>query len=203
MSLCNSKFWCRNCKHEHHISLCRPNSEPTQGDKRDGDTNGTTPSTQANTPTQTSMTVAPVSYGAHSNKCPPPTNTISLLKTTIAPISSEGLRIQGNILFDDGSQHSFITEEVAIKLNLKPINSEHIAVAPFGAEYTKAQQLSVACVYVETECGESIPISVLIVPFIATPLQNSVRASVNTFQYLQGLKLAHPITIEDNFQNLC
>ena len=146
------------------------------------------------------MTVAPVSYGAHSSKCPPTTNTISLLKTAIAPISSEGLRIQGHILFDDGSQRSFITEEVAIKLNLKPTNSEHIAVAPFGAEYTTAQQLSVACVYVETESGESIPISVLIVPFIAAPLQNSVRASVNTFQYLQGLKLAHPITNEDNFQ---
>ena len=62
------------------------------------------------------MTVAPVLYGAHSNKYPPTTNTNSLLKTAIhvAPISSEGLRIQGNILFDDGSQRLFITEEVAI-----------------------------------------------------------------------------------------
>ena len=86
------------------------------------------------------MTVTPVSYGAHSNKCPPTTNTISLLKTAIAPISSEGLHIQGNILFDDGSR-LFITEEVAIKLDLKPTNSEHTAVAPFGTEYTTAQQL--------------------------------------------------------------
>ena len=39
------------------------------------------------------------------------------------------------ILFDKGSQHSFITEEVAKRLNLKPIHSEHIAVAPFGAEH--------------------------------------------------------------------
>ena len=69
------------------------------------------------------MTVAPLSYGAHSNKCPP--TTISLLKTAIAPISSEGLRIQRNMLFDDGSR-LFITEEVAIKLNLKPTNSEHM-----------------------------------------------------------------------------
>ena len=75
-----------------------------------------------------------------------------------------------------------------------------MAVAPFGAEYTTAQQLSVACVYIDTESGESIPIFVLIVPFIAAPLQNSVLASVITFQYLQGLKLAHPVTNEDNFQ---
>ena len=35
-----------------------------------------------------------------------------------------------HILFDEGSQRSFITEEVAKRLNLKPIHSEHIAIAP-------------------------------------------------------------------------
>ena len=102
------------------------------------------------------MTVAPVSYGVHSNKCPPTTSTNSLLKTAVhvAPISSEGLRIQGNILFDDGSRRLFITEEVAIKLNLKHTNSEHIAVAPFGTKYMTDQQLSMACVYMETKSRE-------------------------------------------------
>ena len=75
-----------------------------------------------------------------------------------------------------------------------------MVVAPFGAEYTTVQQLLVACVYIDTESGESIPIFVLIVPFITAPLQTSVFASVNTFQYLQGLKLTHPVTNEDNFQ---
>ena len=201
MSLCNSKFRCRNCKHKHHTSLCKPVSEdPKQHDKRDSEVKGAISSPQGNTPTQTSMAMAPVSYSSLSKKCPPTTNTISPPKTAIVLISAEGLRIQGNILFDDGSQRSFITEEVATKLNLKPNNSEHIAVAPFGAEYTSAQCLSVACVFVETESGESIPITILIVPFIAAPLQSSVRASVSTFQHLQGLKLAHPITNEDNFQ---
>ena len=122
------------------------------------------------------------------------------LKTAVAPISAEGLRIRGNILFDNGSQRSFVTEEVATQLNLKPSGSENITVAPFGAEYMSSQCLSVACVYVETESGERIPISVLIVPFIAAPLQNSVRTSINNFPHLQGLKLAHPVTNEDNFQ---
>ena len=47
-------------------------------------------------PTQTNAPVAPVSYGIPSNKSPP-IPTISLLKTAIAPISVEGLRIQGKI----------------------------------------------------------------------------------------------------------
>ena len=128
------------------------------------------------------------------------TTTISLLKTAIAPISAEGLQISGNILFDEGSQRSFVTEEIAKRLNLKPIQSEHIAVAPFGAEYISAQHLSVAQINIETSTGCRIPISVLIVPFIAAPLQNSLRASITGFPYLQGLKLAHPITNEENFQ---
>lgn len=199
VSLCNSKFRCKNCKRKHHTSLCKPlRDDPKQGDKRDSEAKDTP--AQTNTPTQTNTTMAPVSHGSHSNTCPPTTSTISLLKTAVAPISAEGLWIRGNILFDDGSQRSFITEQAATKLNLKPSGSEHIAVAPFGAEYTSAQHLSVACVYVETKSGERIPISVLIVPFIAAPLKNSVRTSINNFQHLQGLELAHPVTSEDNFQ---
>ena len=199
VALCKSKFRCKHCKHKHHTSLCKPiRDDPKQGDKRDTEVKGT--SVQTNSPTQTSMTMAQVSHGSHSNTCSPTTSTISLLKTAVAPISAEGLPIRGNILFDDGSQHSFITEEVATRLNLKLFGSEHIAVAPFGAEDTSAKHLSAACVYVETESGERIPISVLIVLFIAAPLKNSVHASINNFQHLQGLKLAHPVTSEDNFQ---
>ena len=201
VSHCNSKFRCKICKHKHHTSLCEPITDASKpNDKSNTEAKTTNPSTQTNQPPQTSMTMAPVSYDSQSNKCPPTTHTISLLKTAIAPISANGSRIQGNILFDDGSQRSFITEEVATKLNLKPFSTELIAVAPFGAEYTSSQRLSVACVCVETESGERIPITVLIVPFIAAPLQNSVRASINSFQYLKGLKLAHPVTNDNNFQ---
>ena len=92
VSLCNSKFRCRNCKHKHHTSLCKPISEdPKQHDKRDSEVKGAISSPQGNTPTQTSMTMAPVSHSSLSKKCPPTTNTISLLKTAIAPISVEGL----------------------------------------------------------------------------------------------------------------
>jgi len=120
----------------------------------------------------------------------------------IAPINAEGSRIQGNILFDDGSQRSFVTEKVAAKLNFKPSSTVLVTAAPFGAEYTSSQHLSVACLCVETESEERIPITVLIVPFIAAPLQNSVHAVINSFQYLKGLKLVHSVNNENNFQIL-
>ena len=192
---CNSKFRCKNCKHKHHTSLCRPSSEEPKTNKSDAQEKPPQP------PTQTVTTLTPVSCESQQTKqTATTTTTISLLKTAIAPISAEGLQISGNILFDEGSQRSFVTEEIAKRLNLKPIQSEHIAVAPFGAEYISAQHLSVAQINIESSTGCRIPISVLIVPFIAAPLQNSLRASITGFPYLQGLKLAHPITNEENFQ---
>ena len=54
-------------------------------------------------------------------------------------------------------------------------------------------------VEVETESGELIPLSVLIVPSISAPIQNSISTSVRSMRHLRGLKLAQPVTSEGNF----
>ena len=75
-----------------------------------------------------------------------------------------------------------------------------MAIAPFGAEYSSPQPIPVGTIKVETTAGEKIPISVLVEPFIAAPLKNSVQTSIESFPHLRNLKLAHPITNEHNFQ---
>ena len=195
ISQCNSKFRCKQCKHKHHTSLCKP----SDGDVPKPTTTAQNTDKQAQPPSQQVNTItAPILRSAHNNKeASPP--TVSLLKTAIAPVVGEGIRIQGNILFDEGSQRSFITEETATKLRLTPVGTENIAIAPFGAEYSSPQPIAVGQVSVETEAGDRIPISVLIVPFIAAPLKMSVRASIESFPHLRGLRLAHPITSEHSF----
>ena len=61
------------------------------------------------------------------------------------------------------------------------------------------QKLGVATVDVEADTGEQIPISALIVPTIATPIQNSIPISISTMLHLRGLKLAHPVTSNKYF----
>jgi len=41
--------------------------------------------------------------------------TVTLLKTAIAPVVGETVRVQDNIFFDEGSQRLFIAEETAAK----------------------------------------------------------------------------------------
>jgi len=45
-----------------------------------------------------------------------------------------------------------------------------------------------------------IPISVLVVPTLAAPLQNTIQTEVNKLPYLKDLHLVHPFTVDDNFE---
>ena len=158
MAHCNLKFRCKNCKHKHHMSLYRPNSEEPKTNKSDTHEKILQP------PTQAVATLTPVSCESQQMKqTATPAMTIRFAKTAIAVPKAYGLTVI--IFIDKGSQHSFITEKIAKRLSLKPIHSEHIAVAPSGAEYISAQHLSVARSNVETSTGYHIPITVLIIPF--------------------------------------
>ena len=187
VSQCTSKFRCRKCKKKHHTSLCSSDS-PTQG---------TTPekkNASDDTPTTTTGGfLTPASCSAA------PQNPTCLLKTAVAPIVAGNTRSQANILFDEGAQQSFISAEMASELQISPTSRTDIAVASFGTTSATIQKLGVATVEVETESGELIPISVLIVPSIAAPIQNLVSTSVYTMPHLRDLKFAHPITSDKNF----
>ena len=51
---------------------------------------------------------------------------------------------------------------------------------------------------IATACGDQIP-RVLVIEQIATPLQNQFRQQIQTIPHLRGLKLAHPVTSDENF----
>ena len=75
-----------------------------------------------------------------------------------------------------------------------------MALASFGTTIASYQELGVATVKIETIPGEVIPISVLIIPSIAAPIQSSINCSVRNLPYLRGLKLAHPVTSNHHFK---
>ncbi|XP_071132834.1 uncharacterized protein [Mytilus edulis] len=204
---CKSKGSCRNCSKRHHTSLCSEVKHTADPDKRsNSDTNNplnscnkneTTPSTSTivnlvkDTEIQEDSTILHSSAQFHSNV---------LLKTAVAPVWSDRHCTDTNILFDEGAQRSFVTESLARKLNLQREGADNIQLSSFGETNANARRLDKATVYVETETGHKIPIQVLIVPMIATPLQNHIRYIDRNNNYLKGLKLAHPVTQQDTFE---
>ena len=51
-----------------------------------------------------------------------------------------------------------------------------------------------------TNDGPAIQLSVLVVPRIATPLQNTVSINVTHLPHLQNLQLAHPLAAKQEFE---
>ena len=151
------------------------------------------PATSVPFATPVSSFVIPASHNT------PKVSPICLLKTAVAPVVNGHMRMNANILFDEGAQRSFMSVQLATELQVKPTSSTQVALSSFGAESQSLQTLDVATVQVETLAGELISISVLIVPTIATPISNSYHLALNTLPHLKGLKLSTPITINKEF----
>ena len=130
----------------------------------------------------------------------PSYTSICLLKTAIANVSSTTTTAEGNILFDEGAQRSFITQKLADELQLQPTHQEIISVSSFGAQVSPSRSLAVATLFVHTLNDSLIPISALIIPKLAAPIRNSVRTHLKSIPYLQKLPLAHPVTGDENFE---
>ena len=154
----------------------------------------TTPTTVAEATTVTTAVLPP-------EPAKPTKNSICLLKTAVAHITAGGIHIEANILcFDEGAQRSFITEKLANTLRISPHTSENVSISAFGDKLSSSTQLGVATINVVTLEGEQIPISVLIVLVIAAPLHNTYHNYLTHLKYLQGLRLANPVT-KSNFKN--
>ena len=209
VSQCTSKFSCKHCHKKHHTSLCQAittTKEPTQSVQPPADkpaTDGTTSQRDTSLPpNQTPNTTA--SAGQYTTVTSPPLSalhtSICLLKTAIADISAGITTVEGHILFDEGAQRSFITEELAETLQLQPTRHEVIAVSTFGAQVSTPKKFAVATIRIHTMNGGQIPVSVLVVPKLAAPVRNSIRAHLSHLPYLSGLTLAHPVTSDENFR---
>ena len=118
-------------------------------------------------------------------------NTVTLLKTAIATVGAQHTYGKANILFDEGAQRSFITKNLAAQLHLQPTEKEVINLSAFGAQPKPPQNLESTIVYVKTNSNEEIPIRVLIVENIASPLQLHCTDIINTIPHLRELPFVH------------
>ena len=126
----------------------------------------TTPAFNPTTPVTTTLTSNPQSSVLFN-----PSDSICLLKTAVTKVKSDKTSVIANILYDEGAQRSFISQQLADVLQLSPSRQEDTTLAPFGADTMTPKSLSVASIKVVAKTGELIPLSVLIVPKIAAPLQ--------------------------------
>ena len=180
VSLCTSKYRCRKCNHKHHTSICN-NPLEAEGEKKNSETTNNTTTLTTTTPS-----------ASHDNVC--------LLKTAVATVINKNAETEANILFDEGSQRSFLSQQLADKLAIQPLQKETIHLSSFGSKYPFTKIMGVAHIQIKTRSGQLIPLSTLITPTIATPLRNTTSTSITKLNHLKGLTLAHPVTSDRKFE---
>ncbi|XP_065904066.1 uncharacterized protein [Dysidea avara] len=210
VSQCTSCGRCKQCNQKHHTSLCPPPIAPANNPQP-------LPPSIPNNPQPPSAPVANHTQSVHPPA--PPTSTTGtfttvtrpqpsfelahsacLLKTAIATVSAGPFSTEGNILLDEGAQCSFISQDLADRLCLKATHTEQVSLSSFGNPVSAARLLQVSTILIHTQEQSPIPISDLVVPKLAAPLQNSMRMEITKLPYLKGLQLAHPVTEDDDFE---
>ena len=182
---CNSGYVCKRCKKgKHHISICESGSdwrniEPKgtgNNDNKDGkhnnDSNG---------------------FVGHTG-CDG-----ILLQTAIANIcladTTEVKNCTG-ILFDSGSQRSYISEKVRTRLQLKTIRREKVIIKTFGqTSDSEVQKLDVVQLNIKNKFDNAFTlIEALCVPTICSPLTNQHIAITRELEEFKDLKFAKCIS---------
>lgn len=166
---CPSKRNCKKCGKRHHTYLCNGSRETAHD-------------------STTYEKVIPSSKALHASSV---VNSQTILKTATAKVTSGETVMATNILFDEGSQRSFITEELAENLNLKCTGIETLTIAAFGGN-EMMQTLKTSTLYLIADSGEKIQIHVLVVvvPCIAAKIHKH-HVPIKNLPHLKHLKLAH------------
>ena len=112
--------------------------------------------------------------------------------------STKSTRVK--ILFDNGSQRSYVTDNLKSRLGLKSTIKEMLYLNTFGEKTFRKQKWDVLTLFLQDANEETSRVCVLSFPTICSPLPSRVDA--NNYPHLHGLKLADYSDSEDSIDVL-
>ena len=127
---CRSSSKCQCCKGKHHTSICEAQPHMVEPEKKP-------PSlAQPTEPLPTGLNPDAPTYTPTTNAfCSAQRRTV-LLQTARAVVcnpSNPGMMIELRLLFDSGSQRSYITERAMKMLALEPTSEQFLSIATFAS----------------------------------------------------------------------
>ena len=112
--------------------------------------------------------------------------------------STKSTRVK--ILFDNGSERSYVTDNLKSRLGLKSTIKEMLHLNTFGEKTFRKQKWDVLTLFLQDANEETSRVCVLSFPTICSPLPSRVDA--NNYPHLHGLKLADYSDSEDSIDVL-
>ena len=121
-------------------------------------------------------------------------NASVLLQMAVALVSgtNRDTEVLVRILFDSGSQRSYITEHAREKLGVPTVKSEKLLIRTFDQENEQLQTSEVVELSVRgLDKNESIPVTAYTIPLVCTPLQDqSIEVAQQKYEDLVDLDFA-------------
>jgi hypothetical protein len=160
---CNSAKNCRHCGGKHHQSICdrAPNAKTSTPDlpKR---------STKERIDDTNQVTTTSVTTSKANNK----SRTVLLQTARAVAYNEENSRsIPVRVLFDNGSQRSYVTDNVRAKLGLASQSKERLKFNTFGESRYKTQNCEVVELSLKKQgFDKTVTINALSFPVLCSPL---------------------------------
>ena len=183
---------CSKCNGRHHVSICN-------GDQRRlPEPSNTTRGANSNT------TVQPASQTVQNIPSNPVVTTASLYcvdvstpvllqtaRASVFKVNNPNDTREVRVIFDCGSQRSYITNELKNYLMLDPVCTETLLIKTFGAENRGRQVCDVVDLEVALQAGGSMRMSFLAVPSICEPISGQAFTyAIDTYKELESLKFS-------------
>jgi hypothetical protein len=187
---CDSTKKCRHCSGRHHQSICPSNSDRSHSNHPPSNQHQQVDRTKT---TESSHNSSEVSEATRNN---PTTTAVTqttkgsvLLQTARAVVSNGSRSVSARILFDTGSQRSYVRKSLQTQLRLKPIAKETLQLNTFGESKSKRENCEVFKLNIANKNGRgSTEIRAIGFPTICAPLPSKVN--VGEYSHLDGLDLA-------------
>ena len=184
---CNKANNCRKCHGSHRQFICSIQSKNENKDKpADQNVEGAAAKSEESLlqPEQVTSTTANTRHR---------TTHVLLQTATVYAVNLENSRrIKVRVLFDSGSQRSYITSSLKSRLGLSTCKKETVHLNTFGQDQFKKQSCEGVSLDLHGLDGDFvIQMKTLAFPVICSPV--ATRLDINEIQHLEGLEFADEI----------
>ena len=189
---CRSTMRCSHCNGRHHVSLCMKNQPSGSGNLSTGRRVSSLSSPSPNTDSSKSSSTTPVSLiNFISAKVPV---LLQTAKAHIYKVTNPDSVMEVRVLFDSGSQRSYVTERVKAHLSLDTDHVETMLIKTFGSDKENRQECSVVKLGLMLKDGASIEMSLFTVPLICEPLSvQPISYTRERYSHLSDLDVADSV----------
>ena len=170
-SECTRSIHCRNCKKRHHQSICASAKGPEDPEQK----KPSNPEPKKTSNPNTTQSDKPTSLTAASFTQNP--SVLPQTATALARATPSSKAIPVRILFDGGSQRSYVTRDLKDRLGLRSTHTETLNLNTFGDKMFRKQKCELVQFELFNKDGDVFNVSTLTFPKICSALPSKVDLS--------------------------